>query len=61
MIGALLTPEEQTNLTSIPIISCPDAPRLELAIMQKQALSLSSYNFKAFLAKTIRMCIIETL
>ena len=44
-LGAPLTPEEQVDLASVPIVSGANGPRPKLANMGKQVLSLASYNF----------------
>ena len=42
---SLLTPEEQTDLQSVPVVSGENWPRPELEKAGKQILSLSRYKF----------------
>ena len=45
LLGAILTPEEQIDLASIPVVSSANVPRPTLANAGRQVLNLASYNF----------------
>ena len=61
-LGAPLTPEEQTDLASVPVVSGANGPRPKLANTGKQVLNLASYNFTGLAGnETIKMRAIETL
>ena len=61
MMGALLTPEEQSNLMSIPVISCQMPPGWNLPSHKSKLSVFPATISRALLAKTFRMHIIETL
>ena len=61
MIGAPLTPEEQTDLASVPVISCPDAPGRNLPSRESRLSIFPATTSGTSLAKTIRMRVIETV
>ena len=61
MIGAPLTPEEQTDLASVPVISCPDAPGRNLPSLESRLSIFPATMSGTLLAKTIRMHVIETV
>ncbi|KAH8988180.1 serine palmitoyltransferase [Lactarius hatsudake] len=44
-LGAPLTPEEQSDLASVPVVSGANGPRPKLATTGKHVLNLASYNF----------------
>ena len=61
-LGAPLTPEEQTDLASVPVVSGADGPRTKLANTSNQLLNFASYNFTSLAGdETIEMCALETL
>jgi serine palmitoyltransferase len=61
-LGAPLTPEEQTDLASVPAVSGANGPRPKLANTRKQVLNLASYNFTGLAGnETIKARAIETL
>ena len=61
-LGAPLTPEEQNDLASVPVVSGANGPRPKLANTGKQVLNLASFNFTGLAGnETIKVCAIETL
>jgi 7-keto-8-aminopelargonate synthetase-like enzyme len=55
------TPEEQTDLASVPVVSGANRPRPKLANTDKQVLNLASYDFTGLAGnETIKTCAIET-
>ncbi|KAH8983453.1 serine palmitoyltransferase [Lactarius akahatsu] len=61
-LGAPLTPEEQSDLASVPVVSGANGPRPKLANTGKQVLNLASYNFTGLAGnETINVRAIETL
>ncbi|KAH9972637.1 serine palmitoyltransferase [Lactifluus volemus] len=61
-LGAPLTPEEQSDLASIPVVSGPNGPRPKLVNMAKPVLNLASYNFTGLAGnEAIKERAIETL
>ncbi|KAH8977845.1 serine palmitoyltransferase [Lactarius hatsudake] len=61
-LGAPLTPEEQSDLASVPVVSGANGPRPKLANTGKQVLNLASYNFTGLAGnETIKVRAIETL
>src|SRR6266404_6764066 len=61
-LGATLTPEEQSDLASVPVVSGANGPRPKLANTGKQVLNLASYNFTGLAGnETIKTRAIETL
>ncbi|KAF8271056.1 serine palmitoyltransferase [Lactarius quietus] len=61
-LGAPLTPEEQTDLASVPVVSGANGPRPKLLSTGKQVLNLASYNFTGLAGnETIKARAVETL
>ena len=61
-LGAPLTPEEQIDLASVPVIAGAKVPRPKLASTGKLVLNLSSYNFTGLAGnEIIKERAIETL
>ncbi|KAH9018458.1 hypothetical protein EDB84DRAFT_1566400 [Lactarius hengduanensis] len=61
-LGAPLTPEEQSSLTSVPVVSGANEPRPKLANTGKHLLNLVSYNFTGLAGnEVIKVRAIETL
>jgi serine palmitoyltransferase len=61
-LGVPLTPEEQSDLASVPVVSGPNGPRPKLLNTGKQVLNLASYNFTGLAGnETIKELAIETL
>ncbi|KAI9452056.1 serine palmitoyltransferase [Lactarius psammicola] len=61
-LGAPLTPEEQIDLASVPVVSGANGPRPKLANTGKQVLNLASFNFTGLAGnETIKERAIETL
>ncbi|KAH8979523.1 pyridoxal phosphate-dependent transferase, partial [Lactarius hatsudake] len=61
-LGAPLTPEEQADLASVPVVSGANGPRPKLANTGKHVLNLASYNFTGLAGnETIKVHAIETL
>ncbi|KAH8979530.1 serine palmitoyltransferase [Lactarius hatsudake] len=61
-LGAPLTPEEQSDLASFPVVSGANGPRPKLANTSKHVLNLASYNFTGLAGnETIKVRAIETL
>ena len=61
-LGAPLTPEEQIDLASVPVVAGTNGPRPKLAITGKQVLNLASYNFTGLTGNEgIKERAIETL
>ncbi|KAH8980688.1 serine palmitoyltransferase [Lactarius akahatsu] len=61
-LGAPLTPEEQSDLASVPVVSGANGPRPKLANSGKQVLNLASYNFTGLAGnEVIKVRAIETL
>ena len=57
-----LTPEEQTDLASVPVVSSANWPRTEVGKAGKQVLSLSRYKFIGLASDgTIKLSAKETL
>ena len=55
-------PEEQINLTSVPVVSGANESRLKLVNTGKQVFNLASYNFTELAGnETIKSRVIETL
>ncbi|KAI9438081.1 serine palmitoyltransferase [Lactarius indigo] len=61
-LGAPLTPEEQSDLASVPVVSGPNGPRPKLVNTGKQVVNLASYNFTGLAGnEVIKVHAIETL
>ncbi|KAH9164367.1 serine palmitoyltransferase [Lactarius sanguifluus] len=61
-LGAPLSPEEQSDLASVCVVSGANGPRPKLANTGKQVLNLASYNFTGLAGnQTIKVRAIETL
>lgn len=61
-LGVPLTPEEQSDLASVPVVSGPNGPRPKLVNTGKQVLNLASYNFTGLAGnEAIKERAIETL
>ncbi|KAH8978752.1 hypothetical protein EDB92DRAFT_1956086 [Lactarius akahatsu] len=61
-LGPPLTPEEQSDLASVPVVSGANGPSPKLANMGRQVLNLASYNFTGLAGdETIKVRAIETL
>ncbi|KAH9160505.1 serine palmitoyltransferase subunit 1 isoform a variant, partial [Lactarius sanguifluus] len=61
-LGAPLSPEEQSDLASVCVVSGANGPRPKLANTGKQVLNLASYNFTGLAGnEVIKVCAIETL
>ncbi len=61
-LAAPLTPKEQTDLASVPVVSGTNGPRLKLANTGKHVLNLASYNFTGLAGnENIKTHAIETL
>ncbi|KAH9034376.1 pyridoxal phosphate-dependent transferase [Lactarius deliciosus] len=61
-LDALLTPEGQSDLGSVPVVSGANGPRPKLANTGKHVLNLASYNFTGLAGnETIKVRAIETL
>ncbi|KAH9164377.1 serine palmitoyltransferase [Lactarius sanguifluus] len=58
-LGAPLTPEGQSDLASVPVVSGANGPRPKLANTGKHVLNLASYDFTGL--ETIKVRAIETL
>ena len=57
-----ITPEEQSDLVSVPVVSGVNGPRPKLVNTGKQVLNLASYNFTGLTGNgTIKVRVIETL
>ena len=57
-----LTPEEQSDLASVPVVSGANGPRPKLVNTGKQVLNLVGYNFMGLAGnETIKVRAIETL
>ena len=60
-LGAPITPEEQIDLASVPVVAGAYGPRPKLANTGKQVLNLASYNFTGLAGnETIKERAIET-
>ena len=60
--SAPLTPEEQTDLTSVPMVSGANGTRRKFVNTHKQVLNLANYHFTSLSGnETIKMRAIETL
>ena len=59
LLGVPLTPEEQIDLASIPVVSSANVPRPKLANTGRQVLNLASYNFTGL--EIVKERAIETL
>ena len=59
LLGASLTPEEQIDLSSIPVVSSANVPRPKLTNTGRQVLNLASYNFTGL--EIVKERAIETL
>jgi serine palmitoyltransferase len=54
-------PRSQTDLASVPVVSCANGPRPKLANTGKQVLNLASYNFTGLAGnETIKARAVET-
>ncbi|KAH9009366.1 serine palmitoyltransferase [Lactarius deliciosus] len=61
-LDVLLTPEGQSDLGSVPVVSGANGPRPKLANTGKHVLNLASYNFTGLAGnETIKVRAIETL
>jgi serine palmitoyltransferase len=61
-LGVPLTPEEQADLASVPVVSGENGPRPKLINTDKQVLNLASYNFTGLAGnETTKVRTIETL